>query len=148
MKTELDSGGASLIHLESLEYDCSKQAVSAVVIEGFQSDAPETLVIGEKRLGPVYSVNPNSKSRRFRVDFPRPVAWQCVDESFAAKSDAEEHDGEGYLYRLTKSPYRDYVLENHGWHEQLVGPSVHYRLWTADEVLDVVSLEPPTIRQL
>ena len=148
MKTELDSGDASLIYLESLEYDCAEQQVIAVVVEGFRSLEPETIEVGGKDFGPVHTVEPTESSRRFRVTFTRPVAWQCVDESFTTWNAEEERDDTGYLQAITKSPYRDYVMANHGWHEDVVGPSTHYRLWTADEVLDVVALESPKLEGL
>ena len=147
MKTDLDTGGENTLFLESLEYDCAEQHVVAVVIEGFSSPEPETLEVGKKEFT-AYPLEPSDRSRRFRVTFPRPVAWQCVDECFTAWNDQEERDDPGYLQVIAKSPYRDYVMANHGWHEEVAGPSKHYRLWTADEVLDVVSLESPTIEKL
>ena len=73
------------------------------------------------------------------------MAWQCVDESYTMRNEDEERDDTSRLQVLTKSPYLDYVMANHGWHREVVGPSAHYRLWTADEVLDVVALETPTV---
>ena len=143
MKTELDS--TDLILLETLEYDCSEARVIAVVVECFSSDEPESLVACGKDLGPAYAVEPSDASRRFQVEFGRPVAWQCVDESYTTWSEDEERDDTCYLQVLTKSPYLNYVMANHGWHRETVGPSTHYRLRTADEVLDVVSLEEPTV---
>jgi hypothetical protein len=84
-------------------------------------------------------------SRRMVVRFPRTVAWQVVDESFTSWDDSEERDDKCKIQVITRSKYLDYVHENHGWFREFVGPAKLYRVLTANEVIDVVAYEPPTV---
>ena len=79
--------------------------------------------------------------------FSRPIAWQLVDESFTAGNDYEVREDKFALQVLTKSRYLDYVRANHGWFQDVGrGPAKHYRVWTENEVIDVVTCEAPTVK--
>jgi len=41
--------------------------------------------------------------------------------------------------------YLDYVCASHGWFEEMRGPGKHYRVWTENEVVDVIACEPPAV---
>ncbi|MBL8815568.1 MAG: hypothetical protein JNL58_06030 [Planctomyces sp.] len=84
-------------------------------------------------------------SRLMVVRFSRTVSWQVVDESFTSWNDNEECDDESTIQIITRSKYLDYVHENHGWFRETVGLAQLYRVVTANEVIDVVAFEPPTI---
>ena len=84
-------------------------------------------------------------SRLMIVRFPRTVAWQVVDESYTSWDDYEERDDKSTIQIVTRSRYLDYVYENHGWFRETIGPAKLYRVLTANEVIDVVACEPPTI---
>jgi hypothetical protein len=79
------------------------------------------------------------------VRFPRTVAWQVVDESYTSWDDYEERDDKSTIQVITRSKYLDYVHENHGWFRETVGPAKLYCVLTANEVIEVVAYEPPTI---
>jgi len=69
-----------------------------------------------------------------------------VDESFTAGNDYEVREDKSALQVLTQSRYLDYVRANHGWFEEMGrGPGKHYRVWTENEVIDVVACEAPTV---
>ncbi len=85
------------------------------------------------------------ESRLMLVKFPVTVAWQVIDESYTSWDDYEERDDKSVVQVITRSKYLDYVHENHGWFRDVLGPAKLYRVWTADEVVDVVACEPPTI---
>jgi hypothetical protein len=74
------------------------------------------------------------------------VVWQCVDESWTAFDAYEEREDDGSLQVLTRSRYLDYAHAAHGWFTDMVGPAKHYRVWTQNEVIDVVSFDPPDVR--
>jgi hypothetical protein len=48
------------------------------------------------------------------------------------------------LQVLSRSKYLDYVRANHGWFEDMRGPAKHYRVWTENEVVDVIACVAPT----
>ena len=87
-------------------------------------------------------------SRLMVVRFPRTVAWQVVDESYTSWDDYEERDDTSKIQIITRSKYLDYVYQNHGWFRETIGPAKLYRVLTANEVIDVIACELPTIEPL
>lgn len=85
-------------------------------------------------------------SEYVRIIFKKVVAWQMVDESYTAWDDYEVRDDKNYLQVLSRSRYLDFVNQHHGWYSDIAGPAQHYRIWTQDEVIDVVSHDLPTIK--
>jgi len=139
MRTVLDDAKTWFLHAILYQDD-----LRIILAEGFRSDEPEDLVVGQTNLGPAHSIDIRSDSRKVVVQFPQPVAWQVVDESFTTHDDYESGD-DGFLRILDRSRYLDYVIENHGWFRDTVGPAKHYRLWTENEVMDVVAYDAPEI---
>lgn len=140
MKTELDTGHTWF--LESLTY-CD--VLELVVVEGFRNPDSETLFIGGKTIEDVHRLEPTPQSRRFAVRFPQFVTWQVVNESFSVFDKSEKRDDTGFLQTLESSSYFSYAKANHGWFEDVVGPGKHYRVWTENEVVDVIACEAPTV---
>ena len=116
-----------------------------VIAEGFVGDQTEELRIGDHTIKGLRPVDVSDQSRLFVVRFPRIVACQVVDESFTSFDEYEQRDDTGTLQSLSRSKYLDYVKSNHGWFEDMIGPAKHYRVWTENEVVDVVACEPPTV---
>ena len=141
MKTVLDEFHAAF--LQAAMYAAGNLQI--IVAEGFRAAEPEDVSIGGYIIKGTYAINTSEESRLVEVRFSRPIAWQLVDESFTAWSEYEVRDGKFALQVLTQSRYLDYVRANHGWFEDMRGPGKHYRVWTENEVLDVVACEPPTV---
>jgi hypothetical protein len=141
MKSLLDEFHASFLH--ALIY--AEAELRMLVAEGFRAAEPEDMTIAGHVIKGLYAVDTSENSRLVEVRFSRPIAWQLVDESFTAANDYEARDDNCALQVLTRSRYLDYVLANHGWFEDMRGPGKHYRVWTENEVLDVVACEPPTV---
>jgi len=116
-----------------------------IVAEGFVGDQTEDLQIGDHTIKDVRTIDVSDNSRLFEIRFPKVVAWQVVNESFTSFDEYEVRDDTGTLQSLSRSKYLDYVNENHGWYDDVIGPAKHYHIWTENEVVDVVACEPPTI---
>ncbi|MGD1907158.1 MAG: hypothetical protein ACFB0C_14335 [Leptolyngbyaceae cyanobacterium] len=118
-----------------------------ILTEGFVGNENETedLCIGDHTIKGVRLIDISDESRLFVVRFPEIVAWQVVDESFTSFDEYEQRDDNGVLQSLVRSKYLDYVKSNHGWFEDAIGPAKHYRVWTENEVVDVIACEPPTV---
>ncbi|MFM8494384.1 MAG: hypothetical protein ACKOEM_02510 [Planctomycetia bacterium] len=123
-----------------------QDGLRVIVAEGFVGDQTEDLQIGDHTIKDLRSINVSDKSRRFEILFPQFVAWQVVNESFTSFDEYEIRDDMGKLQSLSRSAYFDYVNENHGWYKDVIGPAKHYRVWTENEVVDVVACEPPIIQ--
>lgn len=119
-----------------------------VVVEGIRGTTPEDIHLGPVVIKDTYALEPTAESQRLVVSFPRTVAWQVVDESYTSQDDSEVRDDMNFLCSLTRSAYLDYVQEHHAGFEAMIGPAVHYRLWTENEVIDVVAHDAPIVERL
>ena len=142
MQTILDTGYTWI--LDSLVY---RDELVISLVEGVKSDTPRDLKFGDALIRNASAIEATAISRRVNIRFETPVVWHVIDESYAAKDETEVHDTEGYLRVLTKSKYLKYVDENHGWHTDSVGPASLYRIWTENEIIDVVAHAPPIITE-
>jgi hypothetical protein len=141
MKTLLDEFHTTFLHAVIF----NEGHLRIIVAEGFRASQPVDLVIGGHVIKGTYDLHTSAQSRLVEVGFNRPVAWQLVDESFTTWDDYEERDDKSVVQVLTRSRYLEYVRANHGWFEDMRGPGKHYRVWTENEVIDVVASDPPTI---
>ena len=142
MKTRLDDLYTSFLHAAIY----ADGDLRIIVAEGFRAAKPEDIVIGGHLIKGTYALNTSEESRLVEVRFSRPIVWQLVDESFTAGNEYEVREDKFALQVLTQSRYLDYVRANHGWFEDMGrGPGKHYRVWTENEVIDVVACEAPTV---
>lgn len=142
MKTLLDDLYTSFLHAAIY----ADGDLRIIVAEGFRAAEPEDITIGGHIIKGTYAINSLEESRLVEVRFNRPIAWQLVDESFTAGNEYEVREDMFALQVLTQSRYLDYVRANHGWFEEVGrGPGKHYRVWTENEVIDVVACAAPTV---
>jgi hypothetical protein len=142
MKTLLDEFHASFLHAAIY----AEGELRIVVAEGFRAAEPEDITIAGHVIKGTYAIDTSEESRLAEVRFNRPIAWQLVDESFTAGDEFEVREDTFALQVLTRSRYLDFVLAYHGWFKDVGrGPGKHYRVWTENEVIDVVACEPPTV---
>jgi hypothetical protein len=141
MKTVLDDAKTWFLHALTYEGE-----LRVIVAEGFVETQTQELQIGDHTICGLRPIAVSDQSRLFEIRFPGFVAWQVVDESFTAFDEYEMRDDTRALQTLSRSRYLDYVKENHGWYEDVIGPAKHYRLWTEREVVDVVAYEIPIVR--
>jgi hypothetical protein len=143
MKTLLDEFHASFLHAAMY----AEGELRIIVAEGFRAAEPEDIKLGGHVIKGTYAINTSEESRLVEVRFSRPIAWQLVDESFTAGNEYEVREDRFALQVLTRSRYLDYVRANHGWFEDVGrGTGKHYRVWTENEVIDVVACEAPTVQ--
>jgi hypothetical protein len=140
MQTILDS--AKTWFLEGVVY---REELRVIVSEGFRATEPEDVTIGQLTISETYAIDTSTDSRFFCIRFPQFIAWQVVSESFTAFDKEEIRDDTGFMQILEKSAYFSYVNSSHGWYSDIIGPGKHYRIWTENEVIDVVACEPPVI---
>lgn len=115
------------------------------VIEGKRSSTPENFVISGSNFVEAYKVKSDNTSETFTITFRDPVVWQIVNESFTLGDASEVVEVKGLLSILSKSKYLDYVEGSHGFYKDIIGPGKHYRIWTVDQVIDIISLEDPVV---
>ena len=144
MQSILDGFDTSFLH--GVHYNDGELHI--IVAEGFRSPQSEDLLIAGHVFNGLHSLDTSERSRLVEVGFSRPIAWQLVDESFSAFDEYELRDDTAALQILTRSRYLDFIHAHHGWFDVTRGPAKHYRIWTENEVLDVVACAPPEIKKV
>ncbi|RYY04024.1 MAG: hypothetical protein EOO53_03785 [Gammaproteobacteria bacterium] len=114
------------------------------LVEG-KKGKPEQLKILGADLGIASPVNTASDSSLVKITFGNYVTWQCVNESFSAFSEYEVGEKDRFFQVLSTSKYLDYVNETHGWYIHVIGSAKHFRVWTENEVIEVIAFEDPKI---
>ena len=117
-----------------------------IVAEGFESPCPEDIEILGHVIKGARSLETSPRSRCVEVLFGRPIAWQMVDESFSHWDEYEIRDDKCKLQIMSQSRYLDFLKAHHAGFDVFHGPVKHYRIWTENEVLEVVAGAPPAIR--
>lgn len=140
MRTVLDDAQTWFLH--AIVY---QDELRVIVAEGFVGSETKELRVGQHRIKDFRPLDNSGQSRFFSVRFPQFIAWQVVDESYTAFDEYEQRDDTGTLQTLSRSKYLDYVKKCHGWYEDIIGPAKHYRMWTQNEVIDIVACEPPVV---
>jgi hypothetical protein len=140
LKTILDDAHSWFLH--ELRYVGELRIVLA---EGITANEPEDIKIGEHIISGTRALEPRATSRIVAIAFFRVVAWQLLDESFTAFDDYEERDDDSFLQILSRSRYLDYVRAHHGWFEDRMQIPGLYRVWTENDVIDVISPDAPRI---
>lgn len=144
MLTVLDE--AEMWQLHAVLYQDDLRLILAEMFVGEPNDEhtdPNPTV--QKLLQGSRPVEVKDESRMMVVRFPQSIAWQVVDESYTSWDDYEERDDTGVIQALSRSKYLDYVNANHGWYRDIIGSAQHYRVWTGNEVIDVISCEKPIV---
>lgn len=145
MQTILDDARMWLLHAVIYQNDL-RLVLAEMHVGEKASELPAGISsIEETLLRNTTPIEVREDSRLIAVRFPQVVAWQVVDESFTTWDEYEVRDDTGVVQILTRSRYFDYVLDNHGWFRDTIGPAKMYRVWTANEVVDVVACEPPKV---
>lgn len=141
MKTVLDDFETSFLYAAAY----ADGELHIIVIEGFRAAEPADITVAGRIIKDTYAVDVSDHSRLVKVWFAQPIAWQLVDESYTAFDKYELREDGSRLQVLTRSRYLDFINDHHGWYQDIRGPAKHYRVWTENEIMDVVSCDPPTV---
>lgn len=128
--------------LQALTYD---EELKIILTEGIVGTQPEDIKINDTVIQDTYPITTLPSSKIVTIRFTHFIAWQVVNESFTCFDDYEERDDKGFLQILERSKYFDYVNACHGWYADVIGAAKHYRVWTENEVIDVISCEDPIL---
>lgn len=145
MKTILDN--CKTLFLDGLQYN---ESLQLIVSEGFVLDENQSIQIGETTIDDVKPIERTANSKQFKVefDFDDLINFQVINESYTTFDKNEIRDSDGFLQVISKSEYLSFVDKNHGWYKDVIdAEGKHYRLWTEDEVIDVISIKEPRIEK-
>ncbi|MBC7458784.1 MAG: hypothetical protein H7235_10925 [Bdellovibrionaceae bacterium] len=125
--------------LEKLFFD-EEMVLEIHVIKGQKEPATELVVAGVD-LGPVFPVV-RDYSKKVIIRFKYPLTFQRLDESFAAEKGGTYTGQRFCIY--TESEYLQY-FEKVRYGGLINKPIQHYCLTCADDIIDILSCEPPEI---
>lgn len=115
--------------------------LSSDLLIGGKKDPPEELIMGKVNLGLASPVVWDS-SKRVVIRFFQPLTFQRLDESFAAEKGGI-YTGERFSI-YTDSEYLHYY--SRVTFGVVDSPIKHYSFSCADDIIDVLSTEPPEIK--
>lgn len=143
METILNT--AHSLILESIQYN--DDGLKIELLELFRNSIPENIQItNEVILNDVHAIEPNQNSRKFVIQFEEILTWQVVDESADCYNEKETIDSNGFFRIVTNSEYMRYVQKECGWYEEIIGKTQHFRIWSENRIIDIVSTIEPKIR--
>lgn len=145
MKTILDN--CEFLFLDGLIYT---ENLQLIVSEGFVLDEKQSIQIGKMTID-AKPIEQTEKVRQFKVefDFHDLINFQVINESYTTFDESEVRDTDGFLQVISGSKYLSFVENNHGWYKDVIDhEGKHYRLWTEDEVIDIISIKEPKIEEI
>ena len=142
MRTILDD--SKTWYLNSLSYE---NELRLILIEGIVGTIPENLKVGDVVLNDLLPINVLPSSKIVLVRFADIITWQVINESYSNFDSYEQRDDNSFIQVLERSKYFDYVNANHGWYSDYK-KGKHFRVWTSDEVIDIVACEEPIIEPI
>jgi hypothetical protein len=146
MKTILDN--CKTLFLEGLLYT---ETLQIVVSEGFVLDKTQSIQVGQKTIEDVRSIEKIENSSQFKIEFNFQdlINFQVINESYTSLDKNEIRDTDGFIQIVSQSQYMDFVENHHGWYKDILNNEAKlYRIWTEDEVIDVVSIKEPRIEKI
>ncbi|MEZ4799737.1 MAG: hypothetical protein R2809_08190 [Flavobacteriales bacterium] len=137
------------LYLDRLFYS---ESLELYVSEGFISDEKHSIQVGGTTIENVQPMGRREFSRQYKVEFQFHdlINFQVINESYTGLVKSEIVDTKGFLQIILNSEYLKYVEISHGWYKIANGgkEGKHYRLWTEDEVIDIISINDPTVEQI
>lgn len=119
----------------------SNNDLRILIVEGKAEAEPV-----DTKLGPAFSVRPESSCRAYELTWWRYIAYNVRNESFTPGQEPEPSDGRLFGVRAS-SAYLDYVARTTWAKDDYPGPLTHWYLRTEWHCLDVVSDNPPAVRE-
>ena len=100
----------------------------------------------ETIVGPAFAVRPNQNSRVFELIWYCYVGYSVRNESFFRSEDEDQSNGP--LFRRRDTAFLRYIAATTFATDDYPGTMVHWSLYTEWHCVDVVSVDPPEIREL
>ncbi len=139
METELDSSYTWFF--EKVKYE---NTLKVWLLEGIQRPKEEIL-IGESSLGLGNKIETSKGAKIAIIEFSSLLSWHCIDESATTYNKGEISEGGKFLNTLSKAAYLEYVKSECQWYIDINSPVKQYRIWTENEIIEVVAYTPPTL---
>ena len=106
-----------------------------------------TIRFAGTEIGNCHPVRSTTNSRLFEIVWDKYVAYSVINESYATPSESEEFSGR-FARFYSKSHFLDYVSRATFAGNEYPGPLQHIAIISECHIIDVVSTEPPRVRDM
>ena len=141
--------------IESCSYLCLREvrepkenSVLLVLDEAIIGSPAPDIVIGDKTLTDLRSIEIAPNSRAFELFWDKYIAYSVRRESFALPGVDEEITSGHWICEYKKSHFLDYLAKATWGDSDYPGKLIHVGVLCLNHVVDVASTEPPKIRLL
>jgi len=117
------------------------------VAEGIPVGSAESIKVGESVIPDCTALEVTHESRVFEIFWRRYVRYTMLNESYASVGDEECYEGNRFRI-YSKSHFIEFMSRATFACDEYPGPTRHYCIVCEDHVLDVLSVEPPTVRRV
>jgi hypothetical protein len=118
-----------------------------VVSEGLPAGESGPIHVGDAVIGGGTRIDVKEESRVFELVWSQYVAYGVLNESYANVDDPETFEGSAFRV-YSKSHFMNYVSRASFASAEYPGPMRHQAIVCSHHVIDVVSVELPTVKQL
>jgi hypothetical protein len=115
--------------------------------EGKTSTEATDLDLGRTTLKGLYEIYTDATCRLFEIIFPTYITYAVRNESYATTGDDEEFTGRRFR-TYTTSSFLEYMGAATWASEEYPGPFAHYGIIASHHLVDVISVERPSITVL
>ena len=125
----------------------SRNSLHVQVAEGRPGGSPKSIKIADTEISDCTPIEITDESRVFEIIWNSYVGYSVLNESYATPSD--EDRGEGNRFRIySKSRFIQFMSQATFACDDYPGPTRHYCVGCEDQILHVVSVDPPTVRRV
>jgi hypothetical protein len=124
-----------------------ENSLRLIIEEAFVLPEEVTVAVGGTEIRGGYPIRSVEGSRLFEIIWDFYVAYSVRNESYATRDESEKFSGRSALI-YSKSHFLDYVSRATFACNDHPGPLQHIGLVSECHIVDVVSTEPPRVRQL
>jgi len=138
-----DCGFLFLIELR----EGSRNSLHVQLAEGRPVGVPKSIKVADTEISDCTAIEITDESRVFEIVWNSYVGYSVLNESYATPSD--EESGEGNRFRIySKSRFLQFMSAATFACDDYPGPMRHYCVGCEDQILHVLSVDPPTVRKV
>jgi hypothetical protein len=117
------------------------------LVEGIKGTERQFVAVGEKKLGPYFPVQVESRSRVVEVIFSEVAAFFAYDESYDTKdSELKTKTGVGrFLFKAESSSFRTFAEARTTFAQLCTVPVQEFLLCCEDRIFHVLSADAPKV---
>ena len=135
------------LFLEDLS-EPQENVLRLILVGGKRNPESESQTIAGVKFEDLHRVGPTPNSRRFELVWNRYIAYSVTNESFGRPVADEVSYAGKFVRGYLKSEFLDYVARSTIATTEYPGPQMHIRIFSENHIVDVVSTEMPTLRNL